>query len=412
MAESRLLIDLHEASWNGAFFFPESARKEAGFDDSFKKIASSDRAIIEQLGKKSPVFTIGGTLAARRSRDGSTITTYEEMREAWEEACDTPGVGILVHPTRGKLENIVLRTYSIDENFGNLGEAAVSMTFGRTDENRVPIIEGPSIPKTSALALAAGDAAQRSMEENHEITAANTGNLEASVEKVEEKEKGLIDKFNNAVAKAKSTTSKLQGYQQAVSQFSADVVSVVQTAIGFGDAVRTLYNSIRGLAPTFLGSFESLKNMMDFGDGDTPSAITTSGRAERELNRTTLNNYVQAVALAEAMEVATQIPFGTVEEIDEASAFLTAIYLKLANRDGFDRDTLAALNALRTEVSTLFAEKKLTAQRVITVDVERGTPPQIAYRYYGDLDNVKLLIELNGLRNGDPIEGPIRMLTA
>lgn len=410
MAESRFLIELHEASWNGAFFFPESARKEAGHDDSFKKIASSDRAIIEQLGRKSPVFTIPGTIAARRARDGSTYFTYEEMRDAWEEACDTPGVGVLVHPTRGKIENLVLRTYSINEDFGSLGEASISMTFGRTDENKVPIVEGPSIPKTAALALAAGDAAQRSMEENHEITSTNTGNLEDSVSKVDD-EGGLLDTFNEGVAKVKSVTAKLQGYQQAVSQFSADVVSVVQDGIAFGDSVRSLYNSVRGLAPSILGSFETLKNMFDFGDGDTPSAITTAGRAERELNRTTLNNYVQATALAEAMEAAAQIDFGTVEEIDEQAAILDDVYTKFANREGFDRDTLAALSTLRVELSTLFAEKKLTAQRVIDVDVERGTPAQLSYRYYGDLENIELIMELNGLRNGDPIEGVIRMLT-
>lgn len=416
MAEPRFLVELHEASWNGAFFFPLRAGKEGGHDDSFKKIASSDRAIIEQLGRKSPVFTIGGTIAARRSRDGSIYFTYEQMRDAWEEACDTPGIGVLVHPTRGKLENIVLRTYRIDEDFGGIGEAAISMTFGRTDEKGVPFVEGPSIPKTAALTLTAGDTAQRSLEENHKITSTNTGNLESSVAKVGDETDGeadttLIGKFNAGVAKVKSTTSKLQGYQQEVSQFSADVVSIVQDGIAFADSVRSLYNAVRGLAPTFEGSYQTLKNMTDFGDGDTPSGITTSGRAERELNRTTLNNYVQATALAEAMEAASKIDFQTVEEIDEVAGFLGDVYTKLSNRDGFDRDTLAALSALRVEVSRLFAEKKLTAKRIITVDVDRGTPAQISYRYYGNLDNVDLILELNGLRNGDPIEGEIRMLT-
>lgn len=410
MAESRLLIDLHEASWNGAFFFPESARKEFGFDDEFKKIASSNRAIIEQLGLKSPVFTIRGTIAARRSRDGSTLITYEEMKDAWEEACNKPGVGVLVHPTEGKLSNIVLRTCSINVDFESLGEAAVSMTFGRTDENKVPIVEGASVPKTAELALAAGDAAQRSMEENHVITPSNTGNLEDSVAKVDG-DGGLLDTFNSAVEKAKAVEGKLQEYQGQISQFSADVVSVVQDAIGFGDSTRNLYFSLRGLAPTILGSYESLKNMLDFGDEDTPSAITTSGREERELNRTTLNNMVQAVGLAEAMEAATQIDFETVEEIEEQAAILDGVYTKLAGRDGFDRDTLAALAVLRTEVTTLFNQQKITAQRVIDVDVNLATPAQLSYRYYGDLSNIDLIMELNGLRDGDPIEGVIRMLT-
>ncbi len=419
MAESRFLIELHEASWNGAFFFPEGARKEAGHDDVFKKIASSDRAVIEQLGKKSPVFTIRGTIAARRSRDGSTYATYEEVRDAWEEACDTPGVGILIHPTRGKLENIKLRTYSIDETFSNLGEAPISMVFGRSDEGVVPIVEGASVPKTSELALDAGDAAQRSMEEAHEITSTNTGNLEAAIDKVTGAG-GILDTFNDAVGQVRAAADTLQGYQQAVSEFAADVVGIVQDAQAFGDSIRNLYNALKSLPATFIGAFNSLKNMFDFGDGDTPSAITTSGRSERERNRITTNNMVQAVALAEAMEVATQIEFGTVEEIDEIAAIINEVFEKFVDRaaedgpdslGGFDRDTLNTLSILRNEVASFFAEKKLTTQRVIDVDVERATPAQLSYRYYGNTDNTDAIMELNGLRNGDPVEGVIRMVS-
>lgn len=397
-----------EASWKGAFFFPNTTTTEGGHDDVVKKIVSSPRAIIEQLGLKSPVFTIGGTIASRRSRDNQILISYEVARDQLIEALDSPGPGILVHPFTGRLQNIVLRTYSLTQSLDSLGTASISMTFGRTDEQKVPVIEGASVPKIESLTFATGDVAQRSLEENHVVTLSNTGNFQAASDKISD----FIDSVNDAFDGVNVVTDQLQEVQTVLSELSRDITTLVQTPVALADRIRGVYNSLRGIGASVIGTYETFKALFDFGDSDTPSAITTTGRTERELNRTTFNNMAQSIALAEAYEAAANIDFQTVEEIEAQAAILDAVYDKLQNRSTIDSDTILALSSVRIEVSKLFARKKLTAQRIQTVDVVRGGPRLIAFRYYGDFDNVDLLVELNSLQSGDPIEGNIRMLTA
>ncbi len=409
--EPQFLIETFQPSWNGAEFFPLTVSEEGGFDDVFNKIASSDRAIIEQLGLKTPKFVVTGTLSARRSRTNEVLASYEQVVRAWKDAVKVSGTGTLVHPTLGKIEGLKLRVFNIVENFNGLGSAAISMTFGRSDQGLVPIVEAASISKISEITVAAEDAAQTSIEEEHVVTLANTGNFDAALNKITGPG-GAVDAFNSAVEKSSALTSKLQGYQTAISDLQGNITSLVQNPINLADALRNVYSSMRGLTPTLRGSYASMKSLFDFGDNDTPSNITTVGREERERNRTTINNMMQAIALADGMELAGKIEFQTVEEIEEQSALLDGVYEKLANRDDMDSDTIFQLTLLRIELSQLFADQKLIAQRIQIVIVERATPHQISYRYYGNYDNVELIVDLNNLNNGDPISGPIRLLTA
>lgn len=425
MAE--FLVNTFAASWKGAFFFPDTATRDGGFDDVLKKIVSSNRTRVEQLGLISPPIVITGTIGPRFA-DGKVRVSYEVVKKAWLEAIESPGPGVLVHPTEGSTPNLKLRTYSIVETFSGLGSAAISMTFTRSDDDAgISIrIGGPAqVVSNTEVVL---EASQDIVAEDFVVTLANVGNFEAAVDQLTGPS-GLSVAFDDAVdlsanrfeesgtlldqaaALVDEAVNQLQIYQTAISEFTNNITKLVQKPRELATAINNIFLTINGIAPSIEGTYSAFKSLFDFGDGIIPSILVTVGRIEREVNRNSVDQMVQSDALAKAYEAASIIQFRTVDEIDEQAKILEDQYSKLRDRDNMDRDTILALDALRVTVSELFEENRLIAQRVQTINVAPGTPAQIAYRYYGNIDNLQLIIDLNELRDGDIISGDLRMLT-
>lgn len=74
-------------------------------------------------------------------------------------------------------------------------------------------------------------------------------------------------------------------------------------------------------------------------------------------------------------------------------------------------DTQNSLDTLRVATQDFLGQQKLSAARIVTVELNTQPVQLITYKYYGDTDRTRQLINLNQDVNVAYYEGPIKVLT-
>lgn len=74
-------------------------------------------------------------------------------------------------------------------------------------------------------------------------------------------------------------------------------------------------------------------------------------------------------------------------------------------------DTQNSLDALRVTTQEFLDQQKVSAARIVTVELNTQPVQLIAYKYYGDTDRTRELINLNKDVNVPYYEGSIEVLT-
>jgi prophage DNA circulation protein len=148
--------ELFPASFRGIPFLFTDTSRSGGRKTVTHEYPNRNRRYIEDMGKSVPVYSItaiisptpplaykNAPLAAVASKDGqgnftiSTISaiqqeTYMKKRNAFINALETAGSGILVHPFYGSLKVCVLK-YTVNESTRTLGVATFAIEFAETD---------------------------------------------------------------------------------------------------------------------------------------------------------------------------------------------------------------------------------------------------------------------------------------
>ena len=400
--------ELDEASYRGAVFFIRSANIEGGRKDSKKEFIDSDLQVIEDLGLKQRVFTLSGTVAARRDNAGKIIKTYIEARDELLAALEKGKTGVLIHPWYGKLYNIACRTYNLDEDVTRLGDAGISIVFEVSNTDGIPVVNKKVIGRVSRfheLLLSTGKSA---LGKSWSVTKTSTGNFQAAKKKLD----SFITTVNDATSPIKKLSNRVNEHTTLLSNFSGDVVSLVSAPSDLSDSITGAMSSVFSLYATSNGTLTAFKNLFDFGDNDINLLQITAIAIERKKNNDALNSIVQSEALGFAYLSASQIDYETVAGINEVESDLDIQYKKLALNPTIDAGTLDALTDLRVATQEFFEQKKLSSSGIITVQTNPTSTRLLAYNYYGKSDRGEAIAELNELYDLSYHQGDIRIFTA
>ena len=395
--------ELHEASYRGAFFYIGSSEIAGGRKDAKKEFVNSDLQVIEDLGLKQRVFTINGTISDRRDNAGKIITPYLQARDRLIDALEKGGIGILIHPWYGRLEDIVCRTFTLNEDTTQLGAGSISITFEVSNTDGVPASNPAVLTNVAAGNTSVIAAAIALLKDIWDISTNATGNFQAGVDKCTDFV-AAVDKATSPIA---AVSSEINEQARTVNNFSNSIVSLVSDPVAFSEVMA----SIGDLYSTPERTLSAFQNLFPFGDNDIDLPYSTFIAVERKRNADAFNLTVQATALSYSYLSASEIDYTTVEAINAVEADLEAQYQKLFLNEDIEAELIDSLTDLRTTSTGFLSEQKLTASQLITIQTNPMSTRMLAFNYYGSSEDGEAIAELNDLYDLAYHQGDLRIFT-
>lgn len=402
--------DLFPCTFRGAEWFLSNADTGGGRKTSTKSIVNSDRQVVEDLGLRQRSFTLGGTIAARRSNDGTEILSYQDVKDRFLEAVEAPGVGVLVHPFFGRIENLQVTTFTLNESTTRLGSASVSVTFAVSNTDGLPQATAAVLDTVVTASAAADTALENAVAEDLSVFDKFAGNFQDAVSKVED-----------VVAAVKAATDPIAQLAQDIDRFNkglqdlaADAASLVDAPQELAESIRSSVESINALFATPVAIFDSMTRLFDFGDLDINfSADTrTAGGQQRQQNRDLLNTQIQGTALSQAYANAAQLDVVSVEDLETVQSLLEDQYQKMVEQDVWDSGSQNALTETRIVLTEFFEAQRATLPRRTTVTINTIPARVLAFAYYEDSTRGDQIAQFNGVDDAAFVEGEIEILTS
>lgn len=423
--------NLYRASFRGVEFLWDSVQEKGGLKTAIHEFVNSNNRYVESLGVLNDVFTVSGVAAGP-----DYITILTRLKNAMRKEDE----GVLFHPFEGE-KNVYPLDYEIVQDDKALGIARIQMKFAEVPlpgqgNTTAPNASGVSVEAIQFQATSTKDAINNGAATNFVLD--DPSNYKAS-ENILQK---ISRNMNDVISRVNGVADKISSAQGAVDTFNNDLTRLLNTPNVLMTRTSGLFSSIKNLARTPKDRLDALSKMFSFGDtieqtneygiiGTSTSVLTpltqvnpnTRTAAQRQTNQNKLKSLMQATALVEAYEAASEIEYTTVGDVDSVTDLLAAQFNKLFTQlqtGGQNLETYVDLDsasqnsllALRDLFRTFMDQARLAAFDVETIQVHEQTAQTIAYELYGSTENVNLLIPLNAVGNVADIDGAFEVLVS
>lgn len=401
--------DLQRASYRGIEFLVTTSSITGGRKDVKKTFIDSDLQLIEDLGLSQRAFTLSGIITARRNASGVVIKSYQEVRDDLLQALELGGVGVLVHPFYGRLENIVCRTFNFTEDMTRLGDSSIDITFEVSNATGLPQPKESVLGEVVSKNTSVVSSITTEIEEEFLVTEAYTGNFQDAIDKVE----SFIDAVNAAISPTAVEATKLDTFNEKIGDILGDLAGLVNDPASLSASMADLLETVASLYTSPEDTYSAFVRLFTFGDDDIGFSLDTAGRVERQENRRILNIAVQGIALGYAYESASEMDYQTGDQVDLVSRVLEDQYASLIEDEDLDNVVAEDLVGLRSATVKFFEDQKLSKPQIITVRTNLTSTRLLAYQYYGDSSLGESTIpELNGLADSAFVDGDVKILSA
>jgi len=404
---------LNEASFRGIPFIVPDESVSRGQKLAIHEYPNSNKRFAEPLGKIPPIIDLTGIV------DGLSATnddaeqfkdrqSYVEARWDLERALEEYGPGELIHPIYGTIQ-VQVGEFTVKSNQRKVGEFIFKMQFFSSEE----VVPNP-LPATENTATFLADSARSDLldavEDAYEDPI-DSNALEGAVDYVLDS----LDTVNDAIdSVVEPVESALAATNTAIAQFRNGVYNIMQTAAGLKANLLNTYNSFLQLSldPGTLAA--AWDNLIDF-EGEEKADTNTVSRANRVNNQIVIEEQTQITGLIGGFEAAANTDFSTVEELQERIEDLDEKFTEFfeTNEDAI----LAITPAVRSSVLTLRAKTKEALDdqsskiwRTSDILTRKTSMSLMAYKYYGNIDNIDTLIDLNPEINVANVEGTVKVV--
>ena len=427
-----LLDETFPPSYKGAPFLVKKTTTKGGGKTVVHSYPNSNKQKVEYLGLKPRDIQLEGVINS---------PNYTSKKERLLDALEVGGVGLLVHPFFGNLENMELLNYSLVEDFTELGDAKITMSFTVSDNVAVPVGTQNNASFLSGLNKKVQNALFGDMAKGF-----NVGDSASIFEKATNTMNSMFDTIDDATKIVDQSIEAMDEFSSLINGFATNINDLARKPQAFADAIQNIQANVNGLyaivsGPSVTGnqsvttaseaSVQASKTlavysaMFDFGDDTVPPANTTSLRVRSNLNDVTMKQSIQLSALSFGYLNSAQIEYATVSEINEVADNLEKQFQKvLDNNDelhgllnvtfeniDIDQTTLLALQEMRDATQSFFDDAKLTTSRIIEVDTTVMSASLLTFQYYGGVDLEQEIIELNANQNVSFFEDAVNILS-
>lgn len=409
------IIETKPAAYKGVGFLMITSRIAGGRKDVLFEFPNSNRQTVEDLGLRPRAYSMTAIIP-----HDDYFVTRDNLLRALEDGMRGP----LEHPFYGRVENIVVRDFTVNERITDLGRAELQITFALSDNIGIPQKAENAISEANAANNALGDSIASDATDGFEVDVNEVGNFQDAKDLLN----GVVDAYETVQSAAVAVTTQINQYAAQVNAFSTGINQLIATPQNLINSIRNIFSTMNGLYGSVDATFDAFTNgsLFDFGGNDSQIIQSTSTRVQRAQNRNMINQTIQTISLGYAYLNAAQIDFQTTDDIDAVNKILEDQYNKITSATGVAVDgiatpietisgisdgSLTAITDLRTIANQLLDEKRIEARKVITVFTRKMPMSVIAYQYYEDTTLTDTLLELNAIKGASFVEGNIKILT-
>jgi prophage DNA circulation protein len=391
------LQNLQECSFRGVSFLYKSGTKEFGRKYQAHEYPNKRERFIEDLGELDDKFTITAII---------TGPNYFEKRNALERALRQEGPGQLIHPFYGPV-TVSVTGISAKEDLTRLNVISYDLSFEKTGtETSSPketIAVQPSLLNSSETV---SSLIESYIGSNFFISPRYPANFEDSVEQL----LGIADQYES-ILDIRTLTGDISNYSKRLGDFREKITTYINNPITMAQELVGLYTDMQSLPSNGEDQLLLNETFYNFGDSDTFLEEKTLGRIERARNRRILNDSLNALALVNSYEAASNSTYFSTEELNETRDSLENQYDATIERPQIDPNVFEHLSQARVYTREFFKDQEAQAFRINTIQTNKIPMTVLAYQYYGDTDLTENLIELNGITYNPSVEGNIKLYT-
>lgn len=386
------------ASFRGAPFFVERHELSGGRRGQLHEYPGRDEPYWEDLGRKARSFRVEAYVIG---------ADYDIDRNALLKAVEEPGAGTLVHPWLGQ-HLVAVQSYQLSETKDRGRTAQISIDFVQAGENRYPEVSTIGRDRIADASAAVRAAALARFAQSFRVDAKPQYIVDEAV--------AVARRLSDALA---STARQVGGGQGGLPPLLSEVVginaqldSLVRDSAGFGSRTGGLYDTLRLLVPRSLLGVRSLLGLADAGASLTSVPLTTASRLRQADNQASLADLNQRRALADAVEVAAETEFASVEEAADLRDDLGARIDTAATSAGEARqhDAYLALADMRGEFVRDIESRAVGLPRIRRFAPAATMPAfVIATGLYGDAGRADEIVARNRVRHPGFVPGGVAL---
>jgi len=426
------------AAWRDIPCLMIAESKEGGPRRAVHEYPNSKKRYIEPLGVIPPKFNLDLMVHG---------VDAISKRLNFEAALDDESTGTLQHPIYGVLQVKVIGPYAVKSNQKGIGQFTFNINFATTEEIITPSVEAIDTGQVSADANDATAAADTALEESYKEPSFSDS-LTAAADKI----KSITQAVNNQIVKVvEPIQENVAAFNRVVSSVQSGALTIMSQAETVKQTVEDLYDGFRDIAQFPQDLTESWKSLTDFNLFRNPLFTNTVKDAEIANNERNLDTHTRLTSLARSFESYAYTDFQTDVSIDEARRFLETKYNDIMLQTGaelkedsvidpetgdtisgsipipavemtsstrfigykdisVDPNVIAAFAKLRIDALKILDQKEQNAFRIRDINVYKSSLASTAYRYYGNIDNLSILQELNPKKNHADISGDLKVV--
>jgi prophage DNA circulation protein len=376
---------LRPGSFRGVQFFIDTSEYGGGRAGVTHKFPGRDTPFREDMNRDVRTYKTDAYLVG---------TNYTVARDQLIAALEAAGSGKLVHPYYGTVTACVEGRFSVSETTKEGGYVKISIPFVEAGSPAFPVAT-----TDTAAALASAAAAAAASNGNFLTSALATANAaQSTLDSVTSKVNNFADVISSNTHQASGLANSIANFAFSVDQLKGSIVAALnepgllsqqmQSAIGFLSAA---------LNPSDL--ITAAQSLFGFGSTDPVIPQTAASSVATQAAFSTINTFVQIMAVTSAASVVTQVPFASYND---------AVDLRFLLNDQIDTilencpndDLYNALQALQSAVTSALPPpgQDLPSLDALVLSAETNVL-SICYELYQSLDLESDVISRNDITN-------------
>lgn len=387
------------ASFRGVSFYVSDSSMNSGRKQVTHEFPNSDRRYVEDLGRYQNVYKMTAII-------NGTDFDYLRKRNALIDALEKNGSGLLVHPFYGTI-SVIPKQYTVREAIRDLGNAVFDLTFEKGIEGLTPIAEVNNLSNIGLLAdkslaeTAAYIGEFFSLYGNYANNFADAQNMIGSISNA----------FDSNTSRVTQDPGIINNFNRLLTSYGNSKNQLLNNPEDLGTQTMNLYKQTDLLITDPKVKSKVYKQFYNFNDNQNKVPPTTYARIQRQNNRDVLNSSIKTGALVQSYRNAALSDYDNINKLNATQSSLEEQYNTVINDPVLSDTVKNTLTDLRNVSRKFFTNEKLNTSRVSSIKTNITPLTALAYRYYGNLDNVEKLAGLNSIKDTGFVSGVVDILT-